>query len=64
MKLYAIAAGLNGAVSQSLYGHHYLCHINESYPGQEKNIHVTTGLWKNTDIRLAALVTAVGVKTV
>lgn len=40
MKLYAIAAGLNGAVSQSLYGHHYLCHINESYPGQEKNIHM------------------------
>lgn len=36
MKLYAIAAGLNGAVCQSLYGHHYFCHIHESYPGQEK----------------------------
>lgn len=36
MKLHAVAAGSNGAVCQSLYGHHYLCHINESYQDRKK----------------------------
>lgn len=36
MKLHTVAAGLNGAVCQSLYGHHYLCHINESLQDRKK----------------------------
>lgn len=44
MELYAIAAGLSGAVYQTPGGHHYLRHISESDASGEKHQHATTAL--------------------